>query len=88
MSRGEPRSIPNPAIFAVVLEGDDYDNRHQLIDDLIRKSVETEQATGSTLAAGMSEYAKGDDASVLDVFTRADGIMYKNKEDMKKGAAH
>ena len=38
-------------------------------------------------AAGMSEYAKGDDASVLDVFTRADGIMYKNKEEMKKGAA-
>ena len=72
--------------FAIVLEGDDYENRYALLDDLYKRSLESKEQIGSTIATGMSEYVKGDDASVLDVFTRANGIMYRNKDEMKKAS--
>lgn len=69
--------------FAVMIDGGDYENRNELIEKLIKASVEREEEIGSTLATGMSEYIKGEDESVLKVFSRADERMYMNKTEMK-----
>ena len=71
--------------FAVMIDGGDYENRNELIEKLIKASVEREEEIGSTLAVGMSEYIKGEDESVLKVFSRADERMYMNKTEMKSG---
>ena len=39
---------------------------------------------GSTLAVGISDYIMGEDESVLDVFSRADRLMYQRKTEMKQ----
>ncbi len=70
--------------FAVILEGEDYINRYGLIDKLNGKKALVEETTPASVAAGLSEFKKGEDASLLEVFTRADGMMYRTKADMKQ----
>ena len=64
--------------FAVLLKGHDYEHRHELM-----KMIGQENEVGRTMAAGMAEYERGEDESVLSVFTRADRQMYQRKKEMK-----
>ena len=69
--------------FAVVLERDDYEHRHELLAEMNRQSALLPETARTTLAAGMSEYQPGEDESVLSVFARADSSMYNRKNEMK-----
>ena len=69
--------------FAVVLENDDYEHREELVAELNRRNADLETRAGSTIAIGMSEYNPDEDESVLAVFARADGSMYRRKNEMK-----
>ena len=69
--------------FAVVLERDDYEHRQELLDEINRQSKELINSVHTTVAVGMSEYLPGEDESVLNVFARADSLMYRRKNDMK-----
>ena len=74
--------------FCVILTGEDYENRDELIQHL-RDSVEASLDSGAPLyccysiASGISMFMPGTDTCVSDVFTRADGAMYTNKKIMK-----
>ncbi|MBQ7645996.1 MAG: GGDEF domain-containing protein, partial [Clostridia bacterium] len=70
--------------FVVILENEDYENRAELMEQLERQSAQSGQTVGSTFSAGISEYRKGTDESLLKVFTRADEMMYMKKVSMKK----
>ena len=69
--------------FAVVMRGEDYDNRDALLTEL-RTQVEINMDEGRvTVASGLSTYNKHKDISVAEVFERADYEMYKNKKTLK-----
>ena len=70
--------------FAVILENGDYENRYDLLEEINHQTVEVEEATGTTLAVGISDFKKGEDNSFLEVFARADDMMYKRKAEMKQ----
>ena len=69
--------------FAVILETDDYEQRYELMEKINNQAVADCETAGSTIAAGISDYIKGKDTSVLEVFTRADYMMYERKAAMK-----
>ncbi len=65
--------------FAAILTGGDYEHRETL-----QKAFEHAAAASSTrVAMGMSDYRPGKDATVLDVFKRADSAMYRRKKELK-----
>ena len=70
--------------FAVILLGDDYDNRDELFKQLLSKAKKSINGEEVIMACGMSDFDKEKDSVVFDVFERADKEMYKNKKDMKK----
>ena len=71
--------------FAVILKGQDYLNRQQLISAL-RKQVEENIRIqeGPVVASGLAEYQRETDYSVEDVFNRADSQMYDDKARLKE----
>lgn len=70
--------------FVVVLTGEDYENRRELLNLLIVESLENKKSrSGPVIAAGMAEYKAGSDKSFSKVFNRADKLMYKNKKELK-----
>ena len=69
--------------FAVILEGEDYEKRYELLGILNSRTVCDEDNSDASFAVGISEFIKDNDSSVLDVFTRADKMMYKRKTEMK-----
>ena len=69
--------------FAVILQGYDYENRKDLLSRVNNLTKEERQMIGSSLAVGMAEYDKNKDDQILDVFTRADRMMYEQKNIMK-----
>ncbi|MCR5137906.1 MAG: EAL domain-containing protein [Oscillospiraceae bacterium] len=71
--------------FAVILKGQDYQNRDQLISNLRRQSEEnTRMSEGPVVASGLAEYHAHEDRSVEDVFRRADTQMYADKARLKE----
>lgn len=72
--------------FVVVLTGEDYVSRHTLFSSLFEKlneskdDIECSPWERYSASAGMSEYRRGIDGSVDDVFKRADEDMYNNKK--------
>lgn len=75
--------------FAVVLEGDDYRNREELLNAMqdamkeLRESDIPEQQKVS-IASGAVIFDRTTDREYADVFKRADAVMYENKAVMKK----
>lgn len=71
--------------FAVVLRGQDFDNRSGLLS-LLRNRVEENIRIGEgpVIASGMAEFQPVTDRSVEDVFNRADNLMYENKAHLKE----
>ena len=77
--------------FIAVLMGDDYNNRHELIETLKNRLTpytdELPLPEGYiSIACGMSEFENGTDSYVEDTLKRADEKMYENKA-MIKGTA-
>ena len=73
--------------FAVILEGADYANYVQLLENFQQAIVEyNENNKGNTLtiARGIAIYDSGTDLVFSNVFKRADDAMYQNKADMKR----
>ncbi|MBR0147340.1 MAG: EAL domain-containing protein [Eubacterium sp.] len=71
--------------FVVILKGDDFTHREELLSELKRR-IENNLNTGEgpVVASGMAEYQSLEDRSVEDVFDRADSRMYEEKNRLKK----
>lgn len=83
--------------FAVILEGSDYANYLELLENFQTAIQEHNNANHSdsrlSIARGIAIYNSETDLVFSNVFKRADDAMYQNKADMKKkqvaaGAAH
>jgi diguanylate cyclase (GGDEF)-like protein len=76
--------------FAVILDGDDYNNREALLKTLETKSVGSFIRTNegekipASFAFGMASYAKELDAGFDDVLKHADSAMYLHKRALKR----
>ncbi|MDO4798695.1 MAG: diguanylate cyclase [Coriobacteriales bacterium] len=70
--------------FAVILTGQDFENKEALLARLRRQVEEnTRIGEGPVVASGLAEYAPDTDQSVEDVFNRADHQMYEDKARLK-----
>ena len=74
--------------FVVLLQGRDYETRHELLQ-AINERIEENLRSGRVVASlGMAEYDPARDPSFHEVFKRADGLMYERKMQLKSmGAA-
>ncbi len=70
--------------FVVILTGDDYENRHQIMNALHKRSENNIGTRQVVLAAGISDYRLGEDQNTHEVFRRADDRMYQRKLELKK----
>ena len=69
--------------FVAILEGDDYDERIQLLHDfdkIIEENIKTDNVVIST---GLDIFNKENDRLLEDVFKRADKKMYERKAELK-----
>ena len=64
----------------MLLEGDDYANREALLEQI---EGQMNDAPGGSLSVGIADYVRGEDNIVLEVFTRADRMMYQRKKAYK-----
>lgn len=76
--------------FAVVLQGDDYIHRDNLItqmENMVSKlsSISSSELGKASFASGMAIYDSEKDMAVSDVIRRADAAMYEKKKSMKDG---
>ena len=67
--------------FAVVMQGEDYRNRRELLDKMRATALDNLQNGGAVVAVGMADY--DGDEYITDVFERADREMYENKRALK-----
>ena len=71
--------------FAIVLSGDDFGSRKQLIEKLHRIALSNRNShEGPVIAVGLAEYDPINDTSVTDTFERADQMMYDDKRELKQ----
>ena len=69
--------------FVAVLRGEDYDNRHLLMESF-NQIVEKNLKNGEVVvASGLEEYHFDEDDSLSKVFERADKKMYERKHQLK-----
>lgn len=69
--------------FAVIVEGQDYDNRSALLEEINRQSEENLVNGGIVISIGMSDYL-GNGESASEVYNRADALMYNRKRALKE----
>ena len=74
--------------FVVVLSGIDYDNRHEIMINLLKFSTDNIGTNRVVIAAGISDYIQDKDKNVFNVFERADEQMYVQKEQLHQLGAH
>ena len=70
--------------FAVLLRGQDYSVRTDLLAELEKNNSGPYPELDHILAYGMAEYAPGSDSSADDIFERADAQMYNYKRLNKR----
>ena len=71
--------------FVVLLSGEDYNRRADLIEEINAIPGDTSKILiGETISAGMVEYNKKQHTSVLSVFEEADRAMYERKQFLKQ----
>ncbi|MBS6952769.1 MAG: diguanylate cyclase [Enterocloster asparagiformis] len=77
--------------FAVILEGADYENYQQLLENfknaVIDYNENNHQDNHLSIARGIAIYNSETDLVFSNVFKRADDAMYQNKADMKRKCA-
>ena len=71
--------------FAVILQGQDYENRDELLALLREQAALPGEEGKGCMACGLAEYLPQTDTSLSDVFARADRAMYEEKTRMKAG---
>ena len=74
--------------FAVILEGSDYVNYKELLENF-QAAIEEynkhiNQENHLSIARGIAVYNSSTDLVFSNVFKRADDAMYQNKADMKR----
>ena len=69
--------------FVVILEGEDYEAREELLTGLTFRTREGEEIPVS-YAFGMATYTKELDVGVDDVLKHADSAMYLHKRNLKR----
>ena len=71
--------------FAVILSGQDYDNRETLLRTIRETSAAHKaQGAGVIVASGIALFDPKNDHTVADVFKKADEQMYANKKQLKE----
>ena len=70
--------------FVALLRGQDYERRQDLLEEMARRNEENMAQGGPVIAAGYSEFVRGADVCLADLFQRADGRMYENKNRLKE----
>ncbi|MBR4703705.1 MAG: GGDEF domain-containing protein [Oscillospiraceae bacterium] len=70
--------------FAAILEGQDYQNRAAILAAFNGQVEENQRSGQAVVAAGMAEFAPGQDDSFQVVFERADREMYLRKKELKE----
>ena len=73
--------------FVVYLTGKDFERRQELMEQLHSQSEENIFTGNVVVAGGLADYRQGEDASVHDVFERADSRMYVRKKELKNMGA-
>ena len=73
--------------FTVILEGEDYANREELILAFDEEMNANRKNGLVVVSSGMDIYRPGEDHSYNDVFKRADKKMYEKKERLKTAAS-
>lgn len=72
--------------FAIVLMGEDYEIREELLESLRKESYANgRMRSGPVIASGMAVFEPARDTRFADVFGRADSQMYENKKLLKSG---
>ena len=69
--------------FVVLLRGADYERRERLRLEMAGHNREATERGGAIIAVGMADFRPGEDASLGEVFDRADAIMYEDKKRLK-----
>ena len=73
--------------FVVLLRGQDYDARHEIMAD-INRQIEANIGSDRVAASlGLTEFDSAVDASFHEVFKRADALMYERKMQLKRMGA-
>ena len=73
--------------FAIILQGKDFDNRHEILKEL-NKVIEKNVGTTNVVASlGLAEFDPDTDNTFHAVFTKADARMYERKQELKKMGA-
>ena len=77
--------------FAVILQGDDYNNRSKLLRSFKKKCKDSIAAAENdwdkvSVAIGIADYDPDEDRSANSVIRRADILMYEDKNKRKKKA--
>ena len=70
--------------FAVILQGEDYEERAELLAAFDHQAEENLRSDRVVVASGMAEYRPGVDKNFRDVFERADKSMYQRKRWLKQ----
>ena len=71
--------------FVVILKGQDFDNRIDLLATIKRKSEDhVKLGEGAVVAAGLAEFQALKNDTVESVFNRADEQMYEDKAHLKE----
>ena len=70
--------------FVIILKGEDFNNRSDLLNKLKNESLENRRTnSGPVIACGMAIYQAENDKDITSVFNRADELMYENKKNIK-----
>ncbi|MDO4400896.1 MAG: EAL domain-containing protein [Coriobacteriia bacterium] len=70
--------------FVAILRGQDYERRDELMAQIEQINREHVDGAGVVIACGISTWVPGEDATIEDVFARADAKMYENKTALKQ----
>lgn len=73
--------------FEVVLQGQDYENRHTIAVAFNREAEQNLAEGKAVVSLGMADYIPGQDTCVDDVFERADAEMYARKNVLMRMGA-
>ena len=69
--------------FVVLLQGRDFESRHELLLELENYNEQNAQTSEPKIAAGMADFDSEGDWSMRMVFERADTLMYRRKRELK-----
>ena len=71
--------------FVAVLQGQDYENRGELMMELTERVEENRRKGKVVIARGISDLKPHEDHTLAELFERADAAMYENKKQLKAG---